>query len=575
MSNFDISGAVFNDQLRMLETTDPAHADMFNALFGQLIQNDVALRDAASIFAKNKNEQALFLLNLRRTGKRYGVHFNAYNVSPASEGTRLYDAVGKVAIPSTDTVRNRNDFEGESVFYGLEVNGSVGTDGEFVVQYIKGIDNEFSREDYDVYILFLTQWIELSIDANGENLVISDEKFPGSFPEGAAIRPDGTVRPFVAMAKYMAADNDDGVASSITGRNAEHNQGHNAALTRFHEKGTQYCGTTAQDKSHMDNLFLVAFATRNSQSVMAGCTSYYYQYAATIQESDVERIIISKAQAATLVVGSVVSIGNATALTSGTPNIDRGQSGMHAKANRVKIVSIEDYDGENSAVNVDNSGQKFSTASTIVSDVECPTYISTMPWMTGACDNVLASCGSPVSNTNGKFPYILFGVELSIGFWELISNVIMKITNHVMIPYICYDCTKLATSVTSDYIAVGYSVADTQQSYKYISKLGYDPDNPSVRHGVEVDATSSTGYADGQYTEKLDQVSDTTRAWFSGGVLYNGPYAGRFCAGLNSSLSTAYWAHAARLSASGTLRPKGDSVGGELRSKRGSPLRYL
>ena len=42
---------------------------------------------------------------------------------------------------------------------------------------------------------------------------------------------------------------------------------------------------------------------------------------------------------------------------------------MHAKANRVKIVSIEDYDGENSAVNVDNSGQKFSTASTIVSDV--------------------------------------------------------------------------------------------------------------------------------------------------------------------------------------------------------------
>ena len=222
MSNFDISGAVFNDQLRMLETTDPAHADMFNALFGQLIQNDVALRDAASIFAKNKNEQALFLLNLRRTGKRYGVHFNAYNVSPASEGTRLYDAVGKVAIPSTDTVRNRNDFEGESVFYGLEVNGSVGTDGEFVVQYIKGIDNEFSREDYDVYILFLTQWIELSIDANGENLVISDEKFPGSFPEGAAIRPDGTVRPFVAMAKYMAADNDDGVASSITGRNAEH-----------------------------------------------------------------------------------------------------------------------------------------------------------------------------------------------------------------------------------------------------------------------------------------------------------------------------------------------------------------
>lgn len=131
-----------------------------------------------------------------------------------------------------------------------------------------------------------------------------------------------------------------------------------------------------------------------------------------------------------------------------------------------------------------------------------------------------------------------------------------KTTNHVMIPYICYDCTKLATSVTSDYIAVGYSVADTQQSYKYISKLGYDPDNPSVRPGVEVNATSSTGYADGQYTEKLDQVSDTTRAWFSGGALYTGASAGRFYAYLASSLSSAYWYRAARLSASGRCAQK-------------------
>lgn len=556
MSNFDISGAVFNDQLRMLETTDPAHSDVFNALFGQLIQNDVALRDAASIFAKNKNEQALFLLNLRRTGKRYGVHFNAYNVSPASEGTRLYDAVGKVAIPSTDTVRNRNDFEGESVFYGLEVNGSVGTDGEFVVQYIKGIDNEFSREDYDVYILFLTQWIELSIDANGENLVISDEKFPGSFPEGAAIRPDGTVRPFVAMAKYMAADNDDGVASSITGRNAAHNQSHNGMITRFHNKGTQYCGTTAQDKAHLDNLFLVAFATRNTQSVMAGCTSYSYQYAATVQESNAERIIITKAQAANFVVGSVVSIGNPTSLSSGVPNLDRGLDGMHAKANRVKIVSIEDYDGENSAVNVDNGGKKFSTASTVVDGVTCPTYISSMPWMTGSCDNVLASCGSPVSNTNGKFPYVLFGVETSIGMYELVANVIMKIANHAMIPYICYDCTKLATSVTDDYKAVGYSLADTQETWKYISKLGYDPDNPCVRHGVEVNATSSTGYADGQWTNKLDQTADTTRLWRFGGSLVHGAVAGRFSATLDTALSHAYWTYAARLSASGRCAQK-------------------
>lgn len=554
MANFDISGARFNEQLRMLETTDPVHADLMNAMFGQLIKNDVAMRDAVSVFAKSKNEQALFLLNLRRTGKRYGVHFDAYGVSPASTGTRLYDAVGKVATPSTDSVRGINDFEGESVFYGLEVNGYVDTDGEFVVEYIKGIDNEFSREDEDkdVYILFLTQWIEMEVTANGENIILSDENHPGSFPEGAAIRPDGTVRPFVPIAKYMAWDDDSGIPHSMSGKTANHNQSHNGMITRFRKKGTQYCGTTAQDKAHLDNLFLVAFATRNTQSIMTGCTSYYYQYKASVQEADVERIIITKAQAANLVVGSSVSIGNATTLSGDSPNIDRSNSGMHAKANRVVITAIEDYDESNSAVYVDNGGTKFSTASTMINgSVESPTYISTMPWKTGACDNVLGSCGSPVSNTNSKYPYILFGVEMFLGFWEIISNVILKITSHVMVPYICYDCTKLATSVTEDYKAVGYSVVNTQATYKYISKLGYDPDNPCVRHAVEVNATSSTGYGDGHYTENLDEASDTTREWLSGGALTDGALAGRFCAHLTNALSYAYWYFAARLSASG------------------------
>lgn len=554
MANFDISGARFNEQLRMLETTDPVHADLMNAMFGQLIRNDVAMRDAVSVFAKTKNEQALFLLNLRRTGKRYGVHFDAYSVSPASTGTRLYDAVGKVATPSTDSVRGINDFEGESVFYGLEVNGHVDTDGEFVVEYIKGIDNEFSREDEDkdVYILFLTQWIEMEVTANGENIILSDENHPGSFPEAAAIRPDGTVRPFVPIAKYMAWDDDSGIPHSMSGKTANHNQSHNGMITRFRKKGTQYCGTTAQDKAHLDNLFLVAFATRHTQSIMTGCTSYYYQYKASVQEADVERIIITKAQAANLVVGSSVSIGNATTLSGDSPNIDRSNSGMHAKANRVVITAIEDYDESNSAVYVDNGGTKFSTASTMINgSVESPTYISTMPWKTGACDNVLGSCGSPVSNTNSKYPYILFGVEMFLGFWEIISNVILKITSHVMVPYICYDCTKLATSVTEDYKAVGYSVVNTQATYKYISKLGYDPDNPCVRHAVEVNATSSTGYGDGHYTENLDEASDATREWLSGGPLYRGAVAGRFCAPLNNALSIAYWDCAARLSASG------------------------
>ena len=136
MSYFDISGATFDENLRKLETSDPAHAEVFNALLGQLINNDVALKEAVTKFAASKNEQALFLLNLHKDGKKYGVHFDNYDVTPSSNGTRLFDAVGMTAAPSTNTVRAVNDFDGKGCFAYLEVNGSVDENGEFHAMFI-------------------------------------------------------------------------------------------------------------------------------------------------------------------------------------------------------------------------------------------------------------------------------------------------------------------------------------------------------------------------------------------------------------------------------------------------------
>lgn len=554
MSYFDISGATFDENLRKLETSDPAHADVFNALLGQLINNDVALKEAVTKFAASKNEQALFLLNLHKDGKKYGVHFDNYDVTPSSNGTRLFDAVGMTAAPSTNAVRAVNDFDGKGCFAYLEVNGSVDENGDFQVQYIKDIDNEFSRTKYDTWCLYLTQYVYRKFDSNGEDTVISDTRHSAEWlPEGGAIRPDGTIRPFVAIAKYMSGDNADGVASSISGVSPK-NYSFQSSLTKFRAKGTQYCAETSQDSERMTRLMEIAFATRHSQSVMAGCNWWWTQATATVQENNAERIIISKSAAKEFVVGGTVSIGNANSLTSeGKANNDRGLSGLHAKANKVKITKIEDYDSNNAAVYVDNGGQKFSTAPTSVSGVTCETIISTMPWNTGGCDEVLGSCGSPVSNTSGKEPYILFGVEMSSGFWEPKGNTVMKIENHVMRPYICYDCTKMTTAgaTTDDWIALGYAIPDNKGSWKYISKLGYSADDPEVRYPVEVAATSSTGYADGLYTENLETTGDSQREVLGSGALNGSAIDGRRSAYLNGGLSTSYWYFAARLSACG------------------------
>lgn len=554
MSYFDISGATFDENLRKLETSDPAHADVFNALLGQLINNDVALKEAVTKFAASKNEQALFLLNLHKDGKKYGVHFDNYDVTPSSNGTRLFDAVGMTAAPSTNAVRAVNDFDGKGCFAYLEVNGSVDENGDFQVQYIKDIDNEFSRTKYDTWCLYLTQYVYRKFDSNGEDTVISDTRHSAEWlPEGGAIRPDGTIRPFVAIAKYMSGDNADGVASSISGVSPK-NYSFQSSLTKFRAKGTQYCAETSQDSERMTRLMEIAFATRNSQSVMAGCNWWWTQTPATVQENDVERIIISKSAAKELVVGGTVSIGNASSLTSDSkPETDRGNTGLNAKANRVRITKIEDYDDNSSAVYVDNGGQKFSTASTTVSGVTCPTMLSTMPWNTGGCDDVLGSCGSPTSNASGKEPYILFGVEMSSGFWEPKGNTVMKIENHVMRPYICYDCTKITTAgaTTEDWIALGYVIPDNKGSWKYISKLGYSVDDPEVRYPVEVNASSSNGYADGCYTEDLEKAGDGQREVLGSGYLGNGTIGGRRYANLDHGLGAGWWGSAARLSACG------------------------
>ena len=555
MAYHDVSGATFDELLRMLETTDPAHANTFNPLFRQLINNDVALKEAFSELSLTKNKQAEFLLNLHKTAKKYGVHFDDFAINPSPVGTRLFDAVGMIALPSTDTVRAQNDFETESVFYHLEVNGYVDEDGEFVVQYIKDLDPEFSRTARDVWCLYLTQWISITIDANGENKVLSDVQFPGSFPEGGAIRTDGTIRPFVAVAKYQdSSDNSTGTPNSISGAAPSYNNSHNSLITKMARKGSQYCATAFQDAERMNNLFDVAFATRDSQSIMRGPTPYNLQYPATVIETSVEHIIISKANANNLLVGSCVSIGNATALNAaGTAgNTDRGQAGMHAKANRVKIISIEEYDANNSIVTVDNGGTTFNTSSTTVDSVECPTIISTMPWFTGTCDGVLGSCGSYNSNTNGKTPYVLFGVEMFLGQYEVCGNAVMKITNHVMNPYVLYDCTDISSSApSSDYEKVGYDVLDCNGADKYISKLGFDADNPMCRYIVEGDATSSTGYADSTYTQKLTEQSDGSREILLFGILHSSWNCGRRYAALAYGLTGSNWHYGARLSASG------------------------
>lgn len=494
--------------------------------------------------------------DLHRTGWHGGVTFPRFGISPSVLGTRTGDNEDIVVETSTNTVKGRNDFTDKPVtdlmFNGLEVNGYIDEDGEPHITAVKG-SPEFSRDgsNGDVYMAFLTPFYKRVYTDEVDGWDFADHRESGMKPWDGAVRPDGTYRSFYFVAKYPGVKNDDGIVASISGRAPIRNVSHNSQINTFKAKGTQYCGFTSTDVAWSQWMFDMKFATRNSQSKLSGTTSYNYTYPATVIEEDVKRIIITKAQAANLIVGSYVSIGYGTAY-NGTVDLDRGRSANpHKYADDAKILSIEAYDDNNSAVYVD-APEPFSTADVALNDtLTSPVYLFTMHWWSGTCDEVLGPDGSPTNCTNGKEPFVLSGVELGHGGYIVISDIIMNgvydadTDVYVQTPYIVNDNRNIASGVTDNYTEIGYVLPDTNNAWKYISELGYDQRYPWLGLPVEAAASSSTGYCDSVHTGTRVTAA---REWLWFGGLANGASAGLRCVLAYGSLTPARWLYLLRLS---------------------------
>lgn len=493
--------------------------------------------------------------DLHRTGWHGGVTFTRENVSLGVLGTKTGDNAEVVVEASTNTTKGRNDFADTPVtdlmFNGIEVNGYIDEDGEPHITAVKG-SPEFSRDgsNGDVYMAFLTPFYKRVYTDEADGWDFADHQVDDLKPWDGAVRLDGTYRSFYFVAKYPGVLDDDGIVASISGRVPIRSVSHNNQITKISPKGSQYCGFTSTDVAWGQWMFDMKFATRNSQSKLAGCTSYNYQYPAAVVEEDVKRIIITKSQAANLLVGSYVSIGYG-AVSNGTITLDRGQANIHKYADDVRILKIEDYDDNNSAVYVDAS-ETFSTASVALDDtLTSPVYISTMHWHSGSCDGVSEPDGSPTSCTNGKEPFVLSGVELGHGGYTVVSDIILNgvydadTDVYSQTPYIVNDNRKIAASITSDYTELGFSLPDTNANWKYISDQGYDPRYPWVGLPVAANASSSTGYCDGLNTG--NRVSGTREMLCFGG-LYYGSHAGLRLVYAYGALSAGCWLYLLRLS---------------------------
>ena len=144
----------------------------------------------------------------------------------------------------------------------------------------------------------------------------------------------------------------------------------------------------------MRTLFMVAFASTYLPTFFnchAPGNHADIVFEASVQETNVERIIVSNSNANNLLVGQTVHIGNPTTIKESY----QYDSNYHYfdKAYEVKITNIETYDSDNKAIYVDNGGVKFDTTDATIDGTAYSTRITLLPPLTGTCDNVQGVCG--------------------------------------------------------------------------------------------------------------------------------------------------------------------------------------
>ena len=489
---------------------------------------------------------------LRRNGKVFTTKIYKWETSTSPVGVKMNANENMVAEPSVGRTEGRDDYAQYGLFHHFTCNFSVDENGFNHVDALEGQIGFTKYGKVQVGEVTMSAWFGIEDTTEAVLYHYSDSQTELTpYPMKESVNPDGTISPFMIHAKYAAGDID-GVPYSSKGlapangcqaTQARNPVSYTGMITYMHKLGGHYCGTTSWDLFYRQLMMIIKYATTHSQSIMAGCTSYSNQNQNLVEETGVMRVVLTKAQAAGYVIGSYVSIGDVGSNT----NKDRYFSYIHNKAYSVKVTKIEDVDDSNAAVYVD-APEAFDTTLT--------TWITTMPWHSGATDEVAGSDGSPNSNTNGKDPYKIQGIETCIGAYEVLGNVVMDIVtgpdgNPARDVYVCEDASTLSSNIATvraNYKKAIAQVAYTAASWKYITEETTDP-NLGIMIPAKVGGGSTTGFADGLYT---DTGTSGQREWRALGCLDNGAGAGLWVLAASAGWSSTYWYIVSGVSPNGT-----------------------
>ena len=432
-----------------------------------------------------------------------------------------------VPTPSTASTNGSDVYSTLPAFYHIDVNATVDPDGVPHVTAIDG-DGRFKRDgsNGDVFVMCPPLWWSASDDGESTTISISNTPMDGMSPQPGMRLPDGSLRGIMLYAKYPLCSASS-PANSCSGQQPRvRDVSHNSLITQLSTASSGKAGKTMDFTWYVDVMFLLKYATKNSQSVFQGCTSYDITRQPTAGTESGRDVTVSTGHG--FVEGSAVMVGSA--------NTDRGNATAHDVVDYAVIESITDGDGS-STLHLDR-------------DVTVTTahYIKTAPWPTGACDLVQGD-GSPTSSTSGKEPFSLQGIELAHGMYEVMSGVGLKSTGSGWQVMVLYDTASEASNLNGYEETGVYIPSESSDGWRYPLRL---TDAGGMIVGTGSGGSTSTGICDGSYSHASTTTGE--REFHSLGYLYNGANAGLFYVVGDNALSSAWWNIGSRLSVNGRSR---------------------
>lgn len=438
-----------------------------------------------------------------RNGKVYQTELYLTETNPTSDGVKTIANKDKVCEPSTDTLEGQDDYEGIGIFNWYNCNYITDDYGRKIPTAIEGWGDGYKNDStVDVGVIAMTPYWSV-VEKDGKQIwTLSDTPNDdyGLIPWETARKEDGTYASYVIHSKYVSGIGADGLLRSFKNSKPARNQCYNNMIDNYQKKGKGCWGAGKERDMYVILYDVIKYATKNEQKTFKGTTNYNFQITASIERSTKETYFpVANNQAAQIIVGGYVSVGYGAKNTDNTVTNDRRYATIHQYADDVKVMRIEDLDENNKAVYLDVEDGFTTIPVTLSDDVNAQIILTSMHWRSGTTDKVIGKHdGSMTSNTDGKHPFRVMGLECSVGGYVVYADSVMifkeDYSKDVYIAPRGVKHVKDEATIKSTYKPIG-NIPGNEGNDFWIGDIGVDVETCSW-FAKTVGASDSQGWGD-------------------------------------------------------------------------------